>query len=228
MLICYCSGQFCAGEGPSQRHATNNRGFNSTSKIKQKKTSTTKPREAAQDTGKWLNPRASASMPKDAGKRRVSAVGGQGSGQWFTGQDGRKVLFASLSFTHFLQQGVGKPSRNSKDLISLADVYMHMSLLCIYFQLLILLLFLQPLSFDRLLQVYVSKNGQELTGRIAYRQYKMVKFQFISVKFQCSSIFSCPLLFDIRRVALCVSKFAFRQDCSKAYLFILLPFAMFL
>lgn len=43
-----------------------------------------------------MNPRSKASIPKDAGKRRVSAVGGQG-GHWFTGQDGRKVFAARLN-----------------------------------------------------------------------------------------------------------------------------------
>ncbi|PKA59548.1 hypothetical protein AXF42_Ash016572 [Apostasia shenzhenica] len=38
----------------------------------------------------WLNPRSKPNVPKDAGKRRVSADGRQ-SGHWFTGQDGKKV-----------------------------------------------------------------------------------------------------------------------------------------
>lgn len=37
-----------------------------------------------------MNPRSNGTVPKDAGKRRVSAVGRQG-GHWFTGQGGRKV-----------------------------------------------------------------------------------------------------------------------------------------
>ncbi|KAK6946897.1 hypothetical protein RJ641_000370 [Dillenia turbinata] len=57
----------------------------------------------------WVNPRECASVPKDAGKRRVSA-NSQSAGHWYTGSDGRKV--------------------------------------------------------------YVTKTGQELTGRNAYRHYK--------------------------------------------------------
>ncbi|XP_031481592.1 uncharacterized protein LOC116251445 isoform X1 [Nymphaea colorata] len=56
----------------------------------------------------WVNPKSSATVPRDAGKRRVQAVGS--AGHWYTGQDGRKV--------------------------------------------------------------YVSKSGQELTGRVAYSNYR--------------------------------------------------------
>ncbi|XP_072994403.1 uncharacterized protein [Typha latifolia] len=65
------------------------------------------PRESP--NGSWVNLRKKASVPTDAGKRRIVASG-QKSGHWFTGQDGRKV--------------------------------------------------------------YVTKNGQELIGRVAYRQYR--------------------------------------------------------
>lgn len=38
----------------------------------------------------WVEPKSCASMPKDAGKRRVQASG-QSAGHWYTGSDGRKV-----------------------------------------------------------------------------------------------------------------------------------------
>ncbi|KAI0495197.1 hypothetical protein KFK09_025347 [Dendrobium nobile] len=46
--------------------------------------------EASDAAGSWVNPRFKATVPKDAGKRRVSADVRQ-SGHWFTEQDGRKV-----------------------------------------------------------------------------------------------------------------------------------------
>ncbi|KAK3199635.1 hypothetical protein Dsin_023050 [Dipteronia sinensis] len=67
-------------------------------------------------SGGWVDPKNSATIPKDAGKRRVHASGGQSgghsAGHWYTSPEGRKV--------------------------------------------------------------YMSKNGQELTGQIAYRQYRKV------------------------------------------------------
>ncbi|XP_021758915.1 uncharacterized protein LOC110723833 [Chenopodium quinoa] len=60
-------------------------------------------------SGDWINPKQTASTPKDAGRRRVHADG-QSAGRWLVAENGRKV--------------------------------------------------------------YINKNGQELTGQIAYRQYR--------------------------------------------------------
>ncbi|KAG0478152.1 hypothetical protein HPP92_012871 [Vanilla planifolia] len=65
--------------------------------------------ESLDPAGTWVTPKRKSSIPKDAGKRRISAVGHQ-SGYWFTNQDGRKV--------------------------------------------------------------YVNKEGEELSGQMAYKQYK--------------------------------------------------------
>ncbi|XP_020269437.1 uncharacterized protein LOC109844735 [Asparagus officinalis] len=112
-------GQFFAQDAATQVRSTSRKGSernprtwkgserNPRTKLKRPTSSNCK--EASQAEGNWVNPRNNVTIPKDAGKRRVSAVGGQ-SAHWFTGQDGRKV--------------------------------------------------------------YVSKNGQELTGRSAYIQYK--------------------------------------------------------
>ncbi|KAK1581527.1 hypothetical protein Q3G72_006799 [Acer saccharum] len=61
-------------------------------------------------SGGWVDPKSSATIAKDAGKRQVHASGGQSAGHWYTSPEGRKVYF--------------------------------------------------------------SKNGQELTGQIACRQYR--------------------------------------------------------
>ncbi|KAI9185565.1 hypothetical protein LWI28_008421 [Acer negundo] len=46
-------------------------------------------------SGGWVDPKSSATIPKDAGKRRVHASGGQSAGQsaghWYTSPEGRKV-----------------------------------------------------------------------------------------------------------------------------------------
>ncbi|KAL2483778.1 hypothetical protein Fot_45222 [Forsythia ovata] len=65
-------------------------------------------REISRESENWVNPKSCAGIPKDAGKRRVHAVGK--SAGWYTGADGQRV--------------------------------------------------------------YVNKNGQELRGQIAYRQYR--------------------------------------------------------
>ncbi|KAK1581051.1 hypothetical protein Q3G72_002617 [Acer saccharum] len=85
--------------------ASNQRG---TQKVNNNR-STTRGRNS-RASGGWVDPKSSATIPKDAGKRRVHASGGQSAGHWYTSPEGRKVYF--------------------------------------------------------------SKNGQELTGQIAYRQYR--------------------------------------------------------
>ncbi|RZC65659.1 hypothetical protein C5167_009345 [Papaver somniferum] len=66
-------------------------------------------KEAVQDSANWVNPKSSANIPKDAGKRRVQA-NNRATGHWYTNADGKKI--------------------------------------------------------------YVNKNGQELSGQIAYRHHK--------------------------------------------------------
>ncbi|KAJ6792825.1 Uncharacterized protein M6B38_237560 [Iris pallida] len=95
-------------KGPSQVRGTHKKGLQGSSKTRGKR-SCSSVKEASNATESWVNPRCSASLPKDATKRRVSAVGG-GSGRWFTSENGRKV--------------------------------------------------------------YITKDGTELSGRIAYRQYR--------------------------------------------------------
>lgn len=73
-----------------------------------KKIKNTKVQESSQGAESWVNPRTGAGNPKDAGKRRVQAVG-QSAGRWYTGSDGRRVsshylpnwIFASnTSYAH--------------------------------------------------------------------------------------------------------------------------------
>lgn len=46
--------------------------------------------EESQGTERWVNPKSSAGIPKDAGRRRVQAVG-KSAGHWYTNGDGKKV-----------------------------------------------------------------------------------------------------------------------------------------
>ncbi|XAR67454.1 hypothetical protein NMG60_11002224 [Bertholletia excelsa] len=100
--------QFSHGEGSKKRAAGKTNARTSCTKG-QKNSRLSNAENASEGSGCWVNPKSSMSTPKDAGKRRVHAVG-QSSGHWYTNPDGRRV--------------------------------------------------------------YVSKNGQELTGQIAYRHYK--------------------------------------------------------
>ncbi|XP_077221251.1 uncharacterized protein LOC143854983 isoform X1 [Tasmannia lanceolata] len=105
-VIDYMS-QFGHRDNPTQIYRTGDNGLERSSK-KIKKNINANAKEVSQDSGSWVNPRSSATIPKDAGQRRVHAVT-NAPGHWYTGEDGRKV--------------------------------------------------------------YVNKNGEELTGRIAYRHY---------------------------------------------------------
>ncbi|GAB4825452.1 hypothetical protein Ancab_008325 [Ancistrocladus abbreviatus] len=101
-------GQFGQSNSPKQQHGV---------KLNDKKTSrrtrkdhkNSNVEEMSLSSGNWVDPRQQASIPKDAGKRRVHA-NGQSSGHWYTAENGRKV--------------------------------------------------------------YITRNGQELTGQMAYRQYR--------------------------------------------------------
>ncbi|XP_019193016.1 PREDICTED: uncharacterized protein LOC109187294 [Ipomoea nil] len=99
------TGQFSIGGRPEKRTVKVAAEASST-KGKKKNN----PNEASQADAGWMNPKNSAGVPKDAGKRRVHAAVGKPAGHWFTAADGKRV--------------------------------------------------------------YVTKNGQELTGQIAYRHYK--------------------------------------------------------
>ncbi|CAN4104028.1 unnamed protein product [Withania somnifera] len=49
--------------------------------------------EESQGSERWVNPKSSAGIPKDAGRRRVQAVA-KSAGHWYTTGDGRKVYVA--------------------------------------------------------------------------------------------------------------------------------------
>ncbi|KAL5735980.1 hypothetical protein ACOSP7_030442 [Xanthoceras sorbifolium] len=100
--------QFSNGEASKQKgtQKVNNIKSSTRGRNKSKRSNV---EEVLHASGGWIDPKSSATNPKDAGKRRVHASG-QSAGHWYTSPEGRKV--------------------------------------------------------------YISKNGQELTGQIAYRQYR--------------------------------------------------------
>ncbi|KAF8409554.1 hypothetical protein HHK36_005632 [Tetracentron sinense] len=101
--------QFGQREEGLMQHGTGKNGLEGRSKRGRKNSKNVNVKEGPQVSGNWVTPKSCASIPKDAGKRRVHADG-QSAGHWYTGPEGRKV--------------------------------------------------------------YVTKNGQELTGQIAYRHYR--------------------------------------------------------
>lgn len=56
-----------------------------------KKTKKSSVEDTLLDSGNWINPKQTANMPKDAGKRRVHAHG-QSAGHWITAENGKKVI----------------------------------------------------------------------------------------------------------------------------------------
>lgn len=81
-------GQFCH-EGGSK--TTSKNGAVATNSRKSRK-NVKQPNsvEESQGSERWVNPKSSAGIPKDAGRRRVQAVG-KSAGHWYTTGDGKKV-----------------------------------------------------------------------------------------------------------------------------------------
>ncbi|VFQ82404.1 unnamed protein product [Cuscuta campestris] len=78
-------GQFAPRGGPESR--TNKVAAEAISTKRRKKDS---PKEASEASISWVNPKDSAVVAKDAGKRRVHAVGNS-AGHWLTASDGKRV-----------------------------------------------------------------------------------------------------------------------------------------
>ncbi|XP_015577134.1 uncharacterized protein LOC8282893 [Ricinus communis] len=71
-------------------------------------------KEALPASQVWIDPKRSASIPKDAGKRRVHA-NGQAAGHWYTSPEGRKVyvsrsgqeLTGQMAYRHYRKESGG-------------------------------------------------------------------------------------------------------------------------
>lgn len=81
--------QFGHRNAPTEVHATRNKVHEGSSKTKKRSRSNANAM-ASQASEGWVNPKTCATIPRDAGKRRVRADS-RSAGHWFTGQDGRKV-----------------------------------------------------------------------------------------------------------------------------------------
>ncbi|XP_057464895.1 uncharacterized protein LOC130754675 [Actinidia eriantha] len=91
-VIDYMS-QFSHGEGSKKPAAgKTNAGTSSTRGKKNLKKSNAE--AVSQGSEGWVNPKSNAGIPKDAGKRRVHAVG-QSAGHWYTGPNEKRVYITS-------------------------------------------------------------------------------------------------------------------------------------
>ncbi|XP_060189411.1 uncharacterized protein LOC132618369 [Lycium barbarum] len=84
-------GQFCHEGGSkktSQKSAVVTKSRKGRKNVKQANSV-----EESQGSERWVNPKSSAGIPKDAGRRRVQAVG-KSAGHWYTTGDGKKVYVA--------------------------------------------------------------------------------------------------------------------------------------
>ncbi|GMI74189.1 KNOTEN1 [Hibiscus trionum] len=116
--------QFSKGESSKQRGAQKASGKDgSTSRRNKSK----KPNAENGSFEGWVNTESSGAIPKNAGKRRVHASGGQSTGHWYTSPEGRKVyvtgtgqeLSGQMAYRHYRKEsGAGfrklKKKRNAK------------------------------------------------------------------------------------------------------------------
>lgn len=98
--LSFSRGQFGQKSGLSQTCVNHEGPSEAGSKAKRRKPNNSRVEEASPAAGDWVNPRNNAALPRDAGKRRVRAEGQQ-CGHWFTGQDGKKVMFEVYIFNFF-------------------------------------------------------------------------------------------------------------------------------
>nr|GMC75493.1 Rho GTPase-activating protein like [Ipomoea batatas] len=112
-------GQFSLGGRPEKRTA---KVAVEASSSKGKKKN--KPNEASQADVGWMNPKNSAGVPKDAGKRRVHAAVGKSAsaGHWFTDADGKRVyvtkkgqeLTGQIAYRHYKKESGGGFKKSKK------------------------------------------------------------------------------------------------------------------
>ncbi|XP_043690993.1 uncharacterized protein LOC122641763 [Telopea speciosissima] len=97
-----------------------NKSLDGGSKRGKRKVKNSNAKEVSQPSGEWVNPKSSACIPKNAGKRRVHAAGHSAS-RWYTGQDGKRVyvskrgqeLTGRVAFMHYKKES-GKGFKRSK------------------------------------------------------------------------------------------------------------------
>uniref|UniRef100_A0A5B7BP72 Uncharacterized protein n=1 Tax=Davidia involucrata TaxID=16924 RepID=A0A5B7BP72_DAVIN len=117
-VIDYMS-QFGNGEG-SKQQATGKMDAEINLTRGRKNPKKSKAQEASQGSGNWVNPKQCAGNPKDAGKRRVHAVG-RSAGHWYMGPGGKRVfvtkdgqeLTGRIAYAHYRKE-TGKGFKRSK------------------------------------------------------------------------------------------------------------------
>ncbi|GMJ01503.1 KNOTEN1 [Hibiscus trionum] len=111
--------QFSKGESSKQRGSQKASGKDgSTSRRNKSK----KPNAENGAFEGWVNPKSSGAIPKNAGKRRVHASGGQSAGHWYTSPEGRKVyvsrtgqeLSGQMAYRHYRKESGGGFRKSKK------------------------------------------------------------------------------------------------------------------
>ena len=87
--FCVSRSQFSHGEG-SKKPAAGKTNAGTSSTRGKKNLKKTNAEAIPQGSESWVNPKSNVGIPKDAGKRRVHAVG-QSAGHWYTGPNGKRV-----------------------------------------------------------------------------------------------------------------------------------------
>ncbi|XP_043688940.1 uncharacterized protein LOC122639951 [Telopea speciosissima] len=98
-----------------------NKALVGSSKRSKKKVKSSNAKEVSQPSEDWVNPKSSACMPKNAGKRRVHAEG-QSIGHWYTGQDGKRVyvnksgqeLMGRVAYMQYRKENGKGPKKSTK------------------------------------------------------------------------------------------------------------------
>ncbi|KAK8282451.1 hypothetical protein V6Z12_D08G028200 [Gossypium hirsutum] len=110
--------QFNKGESSKQRGSRKGSGKNCS---RSRSSKSKKPNAENGAFEGWVNPKTSAAVPKNAGKRRVHASG-QPAGHWYTSPEGRKVyitrtgqeLSGHMAYRHYRKEGGGDFRKSKK------------------------------------------------------------------------------------------------------------------
>ncbi|GLT59386.1 hypothetical protein SLA2020_322070 [Shorea laevis] len=114
-------GQFCNGETSKQK-ATQKISSQNCSTSRRNKSTKPKAEDVLHPSEGWVDPKSSAAVPKNAGKRRVHA-NGQSAGHWYTSPEGRKVyvtktgqeLTGQVAYRHYRKEsGAGRRKTKKK------------------------------------------------------------------------------------------------------------------
>ncbi|GLT59384.1 hypothetical protein SLA2020_322050 [Shorea laevis] len=116
----FCRGQFCNGETSKQK-ATQKISSQNCSTSRRNKSKKPMAEDVLHSSEGWVDPKSSAAVPKNAGKRRVHA-NGQSAGHWYTSPEGRKVyvtktgqeLTGQIAYRHYRKESGARRRKTKK------------------------------------------------------------------------------------------------------------------